>query len=306
MIRLKLNEAISEYKQYLVIEKNVSQNTVQSYIRDLKRFNDFFDDKNIDVKDISENDIHHYLSDLYDHLKKSSIQRHMVSLRRFYLFLQKEGKINDNIMNQFEMIKSGKYLPTVLSKNEITSFLNSIEVKDAISSRNRCMVELLYSSGLRVSELVTLTLNDIHILQKLIRCIGKGDKERIIPMNDTVCYYLNNYVEVYREELLTNQTNLLFLTRKGKSISRNNFYNILNHMIYQSPITKHVSPHTLRHTFATHLLENDADLRSIQEMLGHSDISTTTIYTHISNEKIVNEYMNKHPRSKKKEKRKDK
>ena len=123
MIRLKLNEAIGEYKQYLVIEKNVSQNTVQSYIRDLKRFNDFFDDKNIDVKDISENDIHYYLSDLYDHLKKSSIQRHMVSLRRFYLFLQKEGKINDNIMNQFEMIKSGKYLPTVLSKNEITSFL---------------------------------------------------------------------------------------------------------------------------------------------------------------------------------------
>lgn len=299
---MELLESIEEYKIYLMIEKELSNNTVESYIRDLKEFYSFIGE-NIDVRDINIDHINNYLAYLYDHLKKSSIQRKTVSLRRFFLFLQKENKVNENIMNHIDSIKAGNYLPTVLSKNEISLFLNSLKVTDAISSRNKCMMELLYSSGLRVSELVTITLNDIHINQKLIRCIGKGNKERIVPMDDIVCLYLKEYVDIYRDELLKNQTSLLFISKNGKSISRNNFYNIFEKLINNSTIiNKHVSPHTFRHTFATHLLENNADLRSIQEMLGHSDISTTTIYTHLSRDKILNQYMNNHPRAKTKKK----
>ena len=297
---MKLKDAIKEYQNYLLIEKNLSPNTIISYMRDLKRFEDFLGDPNMDVKMIHEEDIDYYLGDLHDHLKKSSIQRHMVSLKRFYLFMQREKIIDDNIMERFDHLKSDQYLPTVLSKEEINTFIDSIEVKDAITSRDRTMLELLYSSGLRVSEMLNLSLSDIHIQQKLIRCIGKGNKERIVPMNDSACYYLSEYVEKYRDQLVKEHTNLLFLTVKGKPISRNNYYNILNRLIKQSDIDKHVSPHTIRHTFATHLLENDADLRSIQEMLGHSDISTTTIYTHISQDKVRKEYLNNHPRAKKK------
>ena len=297
---MKLKDAIKEYQNYLLIEKNLSPNTIMSYMRDLKRFEDFLGDPDMDVKMIHEEDIDYYLGDLHDHLKKSSIQRHMVSLKRFYLFMQREKIIDDNIMERFDHLKSDQYLPTVLSKEEINTFIDSIEVKDAITSRDRTMLELLYSSGLRVSEMLNLSLSDIHIQQKLIRCIGKGNKERIVPMNDSACYYLSEYVEKYRDQLVKEHTNLLFLTVKGKPISRNNYYNILNRLIKQSDIDKHVSPHTIRHTFATHLLENDADLRSIQEMLGHSDISTTTIYTHISQDKVRKEYLNNHPRAKKK------
>lgn len=163
------------------------------------------------------------------------------------------------------------------------------------------MLELLYSSGLRVSELVSLTLNDIHIQEKLLRCIGKGNKERIVPMNDVVCFFLKDYLMHYRDSLLKEKSSkYLFITQKGQKISRDNFYHILQHLCENSPLTKHISPHTLRHTFATHLLENDADLRSIQEMLGHSDISTTTIYTHVTQEKMINDYKSKHPRAMKK------
>lgn len=298
---LTIQEAILDYKQYLIVEKHLSYNTIDAYSRDLYHFMNFLDDPKINIKDIHEDDIHEYLAYLNDHLSKNSIQRHITTLRRFYIFLQKENYISENIMEQFDSIKKGQYLPRVLSKDEVKSLLSSIEVKDAISSRNRCMLELLYSSGLRVSELVSLTLNDIHIHEKLLRCIGKGNKERIVPMNDIVCFYLKDYLLHYRDELLKNKNSkYLFLTRKGEIIKRDNFYHILQNICKNSSLTKHISPHTLRHTFATHLLENNADLRSIQEMLGHSDISTTTIYTHVNQEKMIIDYKAKHPRANKK------
>jgi integrase/recombinase XerD len=301
VMKLNINSAIEEYQQYLIVEKQMSDNTVHAYISDLNHFVKFMGNKSIDMNDINEEDINNYLAYLNDYMKKKSIQRHVVSLRRFFIFLQKEEYIHTNIMEQIEYIKSGEHLPTVLSKKEVNLFLDSLEIYDAISSRNKCMVELLYSSGLRVSELISIKLSDIHITQKLIRCIGKGNKERIIPMNDTTCLYLKDYVYSFREELLKGKNSpFLFVTRKGEKISRNNFYYILNKLIKESNISKNVSPHTLRHTFATHLIENNADLRSVQEMLGHSDISTTTIYTHISNEKIMNEYVEKFPRARKK------
>ena len=203
-------------------------------------------------------------------------------------------------MSSFEIAKKAKYLPEVLSVDEVNQLLDSIDIVDAITSRNRCMVEVLYATGLRVSEMCYLTLNNVNLHKGFVRCFGKGNKERIVPVNQYCCQLLKEYIEEYRPNLCENITNsYLFISKKGEPISRNNFYSMLNKMIQKSGLGKHVTPHTLRHTFATHLLENDADLRSIQEMLGHSDISTTTIYTHVSNSKMIDEYKNLHPRSKK-------
>lgn len=299
MIILKLLEAVEEYKQYLLIEKNLSTGTIETYDYSLNKLISFINDNKIDVKDITEELINEYLAYLHDHLSKTTIKRHITTLKQFFLFLQKEKIIEDNIMDKLDNIKPSKTLPIVLSKKEINRLLESIEVLDEISSRNRCMLELLYSSGLRVSELLSLKLGDLHLNEKLLRCIGKGDKERIIPISEIACYYIRDYIDNYRELLLNdNKSDYLFLTKKGKIIQRTNFYNMLIKINKKAGITKHNTPHTLRHTFATHLLENDADLRSIQEMLGHSDISTTTIYTHVSQEKIIKDYTKKHPRMK--------
>ena len=295
VIILNIKEAIHEYIEYLLIEKHLSNNTIEAYERDLNKFLVY--NNNIDIREITENTIYQYLSYLHDSLSKKSIKRHITSLKKFYLFLQKENMIKENIMGRIDTIKTEKSLPIVLTKEEINQLLTSIKVVDAKSSRNRCMLELLYSSGLRISELTHLTLSDIHIQEKLLRCIGKGNKERIVPMNDMVCLYLKDYISNYRDELLHGKSSkFLFINQKGNVMSRDNFYHILEKICKNAGLKKHISPHSIRHTFATHLLENEADLRSIQEMLGHSDISTTTIYTHVSQEKIIKDYKEKHPR----------
>lgn len=297
-------DAISEYKQYLLVEKGLSKQTIESYIRDIESFIHYVE-KTFYVKNINEltkDHVYHYLKHIHGFMKESSIQRHMVSLRQFYIFLVKENIVDINIMSSFEIGKKGQYLPEVLSLDEVTLLLESIVVEDAISSRNRCMMELLYSSGLRVSELCQLTLYNINIQKRFVKCIGKGNKERIIPMNPIVCQFLTEYIETYRPQLCQDiNTNYLFIDKRGKPIKRDNFYHILQKLVQNSGLQKHISPHTLRHTFATHLLANNADIRSIQEMLGHSDISTTTIYTHVSKRQMIEEYQRAHPRSRKKE-----
>lgn len=198
------------------------------------------------------------------------------------------------------MSKKAKYLPEVLTVAEVNQLLDSIDVNDPVSARNRCMVEVLYASGLRVSEMCFLTLQNVNIHKGFVKCIGKRNKERIVPMNENCCLLLKKYIEEYRPQLCEEvSSQYLFINKKGQPIQRDDFYHILENIVKKSGLKKHVTPHTLRHTFATHLLENDADLRSIQEMLGHSDISTTTIYTHVSNNKAIEEYRKLHPRSKK-------
>lgn len=304
VIKLKLKDSLFEYRQYMIVEKGYSQLTIENYSRDVQMFLDFVSEKcQIDkIEDVSKDVVYTYLKSIRERLKVSSVDRKMVSLRQFFIFLVKEEIVTKNVMSSFEMSKRPKKLPEVLSIHEINQIIQSIEVKDAISSRNRCMIEILYSSGLRVSEMCNLTLQDINIHKGFVRCLGKGNKERIVPMNETCCLLLKEYIEKYRPQLCQKvKTQVLFVDKKAKVISRENFYHILVRVVDHCAMTKHVSPHTLRHTFATHLLENDADLRSIQEMLGHSDISTTTIYTHVSNHKMVEEYKNYHPRSRKEE-----
>lgn len=303
MIILKTIEARNEFKQFLLVEKGLSKNTIENCMRDIDQLLVYVQQtfQIDDINSIQKDHVYTYLKDIRKKLSDHSVQRHMVSLRQFYIFLVKENYVSINIMSSFESSKSGKYLPSVLTIDEVNQLIESIEVTDAISSRNRCMIELLYSSGLRVSELCNLTLQSINIHKKFVKCIGKGNKERIVPMNQTVCNYLTDYIENYRDELnKKNNSNYLFIDRKGNPIKRDNFYHILQKIVKNAGIHKHVTPHTLRHTFATHLLENNADLRAIQEMLGHSDISTTTIYTHVSNQKMIQDYQIAHPRSGKK------
>ena len=263
-----------------------------------------FIDESYEIREIGEIDKEHirlYLKDLAKTNCSNSVSRKLVSLRMFYIFMVKENIIEKNLMSSFTMPKKEKKLPVVLSTEEMIEILDSIEVSDYLSSRNRCLIELLYATGLRVSELLDLTLNNINIKMGFIKVLGKGNKERMVPFSAYTGPLLEEYINEYRDEFKSKNDLLLFYNQHGKRLSREEFYQILQTIIQTTSVTKKVSPHTIRHTFATHLLENGADLRSIQELLGHSDISTTTIYTHISNKKINQEYQQFHPRIKKHE-----
>lgn len=296
-----IKDALSEYKQYLIVEKGLSKNTIYSYLRDLIAFSNFIGEEYEinQIENINKEHIHLYLKELSKTNCTNSISRKLVSLRMLYIFLVKENIVKENLMSSFTLPKRDKKLPIVLSQEEMIEILDGIIVCDAISSRNRCMVELLYATGMRISELLNLTLKDLNIKMGFIKVIGKGKKERMIPIGSYVGEILEQYINDYRAEFNIKNDSLLFFNKHGQRLSREEFYSILQTIVNSTSITKKVSPHTFRHTFATHLLENGADLRSIQELLGHSDISTTTIYTHISNQKIRSEYQQFHPRIKK-------
>ena len=296
-----IKDALSEYKQYLIVEKGLSKNTIYSYLRDLIAFSNFIGEEYEinQIENINKEHIHLYLKELSKTNCTNSISRKLVSLRMLYIFLVKENIVKENLMSSFTLPKRDKKLPIVLSQEEMIEILDGIIVCDAISSRNRCMVELLYATGMRISELLNLTLKDLNIKMGCIKVIGKGNKERMIPIGSYVGEILEQYINDYRAEFNIKNDSLLFFNKHGQRLSREEFYSILQTIVNSTSITKKVSPHTFRHTFATHLLENGADLRSIQELLGHSDISTTTIYTHISNQKIRSEYQQFHPRIKK-------
>ena len=296
-----IKDALSEYKQYLIVEKGLSKNTIYSYLRDLIAFSNFIGEEYEinQIENINKEHIHLYLKELSKTNCTNSISSKLVSLRMLYIFLVKENIVKENLMSSFTLPKRDKKLPIVLSQEEMIEILDGIIVCDAISSRNRCMVELLYATGMRISELLNLTLKDLNIKMGFIKVIGKGNKERMIPIGSYVGEILEQYINDYRAEFNIKNDSLLFFNKHGQRLSREEFYSILQTIVNSTSITKKVSPHTFRHTFATHLLENGADLRSIQELLGHSDISTTTIYTHISNQKIRSEYQQFHPRIKK-------
>lgn len=296
-------EAINEYRQYLIVEKGLSKNTIIAYISDLKKFSIYLDDSfQINkIEELSKEHIRLYLKELGKTNTSASITRKLVSLRMFFNFLIKEKIIDVNIISDFDLPKINKKLPVILSTTEMQEILETIKINDHISCRNRCMLELMYATGLRVSELINLNVSSINLYIGYIKVIGKGDKERIVPIGEIAKIILDIYLNQYRDKFIKKESSLLFFNNHGNKLSREEFYIILKQVINKTSINKKISPHTIRHSFATHLLENGADLRSIQELLGHSDISTTTIYTHISNQKIKNEYQQFHPRMKKKD-----
>lgn len=292
-----MKDKIDEYINYVYIEKKLSSNTKDAYLNDLTCF-DIHTKK--DIKNIKDSDIRKYINYLSDNNETDkTIARKLVSIRTFFNYMMRCNIIDENPCEKIESPKIKKSLPNVLNYDEINKLLN-IKANNAKEYRNKAMIELMYASGLRVSELVNLNVNDIDLKECYVRCYGKGKKERIIPLLDVTIDILDTYINQYRDSLLKGYlTDRLFISSYGKGITRQGFFKILKKCAKDCDIKKDFSPHTLRHSFATHLLENGADLRSIGELLGHENIKTTQIYTHITNQKIRKDYDEYHPRNKK-------
>ena len=286
-----MQKYIEDYLSYILLEKRLSNNTYSSYAFDLENFKNYFNSK--EISDIKENDIVNYIKYLKEDekLNARSIERHLTTLRGFFKYLVKMEIIKYDITKNIDNLKIGKHLPSTLTIDEVERLMN-INLNSPFNYRTKAMLEMMYGSGLRVSELVNLTLNDIDLYNDTILIHGKGSKERIVPLGEIAKEYLNLYLNV-RNSLIKRKNgnpDKLFLNNHGKPITRNGFNFLLNKLLKEKGIEKEVTPHTLRHSFATHMLDNGADLRTIQELLGHSDIVTTRIYTHVSKKQIQNNY----------------
>ncbi len=286
-----------EYMQHLKVEKGYSNNTYNSYCNDLHKFLLF---AKKDTVSITREDVEKYLKYLSDaNLNERSISHSVTVMREFYKFLELHNEISVSPMQNIKSIKPRIYLPNVLTEQEVDKLLN-IKLETVYDYRNKAMLELLYATGIRVSELVSLTLHSIDFDEAMLKCTGKGNKDRYIPLEDYCIKYLKIYIDLYRPSLLKGPENYyLFLNNHGKNMSRSGFFKIIQSIADKQGIKTHITPHTLRHTFATHLINNGADLRSVQMLLGHEDISTTGIYTHLAFDKERKDYDNYHPRGKK-------
>lgn len=291
---------LDEFLNYLTIEKGLSKNTIESYKRDLKSYMVYLKTKKIDsINSTDRALIVSYLLSMQKQGKaSSSISRACAAIRSFYRFLFHENYIDDDPTLNIESPKLEKRLPRVLTVSEVETLLSQPKSNDPWELRDRAMLELLYSTGIRVSELISLTCEDIKLEMGFLRCIGKGSKERIVPVGKIATFYVKKYIQEARNKFLKkNNTDILFLNRYGEGLTRQGFWKIIKKYSKKAGIKKEITPHTLRHSFATHLLENGADLRSVQEMLGHADISTTQIYTHLTKSKMKEIYDKSHPRA---------
>lgn len=288
---------IEDYELFLKTEKKLGDNTIDSYILDIIKFYEW--NNNSDITYMSKKQILEYISYLRSYLNEKSINRHISSLKGFYLYLVDNNIIRESPLEEIYSLKTKKTLPKYLSVEEVDRLLN-INLKTPFDYRNKAMLEVMYATGLRVSELVGLCFSNIDFENSLIRVNGKGKKDRIVPLGEIAQYYLKIYINDYRSKLLNkNNYDLIFLNNHGKPISRQGFNFILNNIRKEVKIDKDITPHTLRHSFATHLLERGADIRSIQEMLGHENISTTNIYTYVVNNVLRENYDTYFPRAKK-------
>lgn len=286
---------IEEFIDYLRFEKKYSENTISSYKRDLNKTNTYIKK---DFAKLNKKDIQNYIQKISKSKNASSVSRSISTLKSFYKFLELNKYTNKTPLTTITNPKTVKKLPKILSEEEIEKLLD-INLKTDFDYRNKAMLELMYSSGLRVSELINLNVNDIDLSNASVRIFGKGSKERIIPLNDYAIDALNNYILTHRRSLFKHgESNYLFLNNHGNKMTRQGFFKILEKIAKEKGIKSELSPHTLRHSFATHLLKHGADLRSIQELLGHSDISTTQIYTHITSERLQKNYEEFHPHGK--------
>ena len=282
---------INDFKNYLELERNYSNNTSLSYVKDVTLFSDFIK-KNLLLVD--KKDIEKYIRSLN---KSSKTISHVISsLKSFYNYYMRMGNIKSNPTDEIDRPKIEKKIPEFLTLEEVSSLLN-FEVNNEFEARNKAILELLYSSGLRISELTSLELSNIDLDDCLVRVMGKGSKERIVPLGDYAIDALKEYIYFYRPMLNKNNSSYVFLNNRGGVLSRQFIFKVIKEECIKKGIRKNVSPHTLRHTFATHLLKNGADLRIIQELLGHENLSTTQIYTHLTNDKLKHDYEDYFPRN---------
>ena len=296
------SEAIENYANYLRFEKNASENTIEAYVSDLQKLQDFTEQNLINITPITIS---------YEHLQEFLYQvskinysertqaRWISSIKGFFSFLLEDELREDNPSALLETPKLGLYLPDTLSLEEIEKLISATEENTDLAKRNRCMIEVLYGCGLRVSELTELQISNINFKENYLKIQGKGEKVRFVPLADYTADFIKNYINNIRSKQKINpkHSDILFLNSRGAQISRQMVFLIIKEIVRKAGIQKNISPHTFRHSFATHLLQNGADLRFIQEMLGHSSITTTEIYTHLNTEELHETILKYHPRN---------
>ena len=296
------SEAVENYANYLRFEKNASENTIEAYVSDLQKLQDFAEQNLINITPITIS-YEHLQEFLYQVSKNNYSERTQArwisSIKGFFSFLLEDELREDNPSALLETPKLGLYLPDTLSLEEIEKLISATEENTDLAKRNRCMIEVLYGCGLRVSELTELQISNINFKENYLKIQGKGDKVRFVPLADYTADFIKNYINNIRSKQKINpkHSDILFLNSRGAQISRQMVFLIIKEIVRKAGIQKNISPHTFRHSFATHLLQNGADLRFIQEMLGHSSITTTEIYTHLNTEELHETILKYHPRN---------
>ena len=289
----KKDHLLRSFLDSLYIEKGLSKNTVSSYKNDISSFSSWCDKEHLDRLKITDLNLNNYISNLFSiGLKSSSINRKISSIKHFYLFLLKKKVITNSPVDEITTPKQEKYLPTSMSEDEVESLLGSPKSSIKIERRDKAMIEILYATGMRISELVNLKLTDIDFNRSVLKVFGKGSKERLVPYGEKAAEALR----IYLEDRKTLDSKDVFLSNRGTRITRGAFWQRIKIYIKRENLKLSISPHTLRHAFATHLLNRGADLRSVQILLGHSDLSTTQIYTHIAKKRLGEILKKHHPR----------
>lgn len=295
-------ELTEEFKRYLLIDQGKSENTIKSYQLDLTKFIDFLEVQNIiEITEVTQQTIQLFLASLRQAGYASSTTSRMISsLKQFFIYLMKEGIIKQNPLTLIQGPKKVQRLPKVLTMKEVEALIQSPDTSTLWGLRDRTILEVMYATGLRVTELTQLSLEELHLDLGFIQTVGKGDKERLVPLGEEAEYWLKQYLNLVRPSFANKgnaPTDSVFLTERGKPFTRQGIWKNLKKYVALANVDHDVSPHMLRHSFATHLLENGADLRMVQELLGHADISTTQIYTHISKQRLQKVYRQYFPRA---------
>lgn len=295
----KNQQTVDQYLDALWVEKGASRNTLEAYRTDLMIFADWAaSNRGIELRQVERADILENLAfRLHQGVKSRSTSRLLSCLRGFYRYLVRENLISKDPTLQIENPKQGRPLPTSLTEEDVELLLNAPDVQEVLGLRDQTMLEVLYACGLRVSELVDLETNQINLRQGVIRLFGKGNKERLVPLGEQAIEQFEIYLKEARPQLLKGPSNVVFPSKRGTKMTRQTFWYRIKHYAVLAGIDKHLSPHTLRHAFASHLVNNGADLRVVQLLLGHSDLSTTQIYTHIAQERLKGMHQQHHPRA---------
>ena len=288
---------INQFKDQLLYQRNLSENTVKSYMKDLESFQQFLETENLSFESFEYRDARNFLHQLYQRgLKKSTIARKVSTLRTFYQFLIQRDYVNGNPFDNLPLPKQDKYLPTFFYENEIEQLFASINQDSKMHTRDLAILELLYGTGMRASELLGISKKSIDLQMQVIRVLGKGQKERVIPFNDRAKQALAEYLETFNSKIPDKDS--IWLNYRGQTLTDRGLRYILNQLMKTSALNFHLHPHKLRHTFATHMLNNGADLRAVQELHGHESLSTTQKYTHVSRENLRKTYLEFHPGNK--------
>lgn len=290
---------VREFVNCLRVERGLSDNTIQAYRRDIEKFAAFATERGLGIKEITRSDVVDFLASLYRRrLDSRSVARHLVTIRNFFRFALLEGYIDDDPAATIESPRFRQSLPSFLSIEEVDRLLRQPDMTSIVGLRDRALIEIMYSAGLRVSELCGLRVDDLQLDPGCLRCVGKGDKERLVPVGKEALAIVRKYLRTARPQLLRGTSSpYLFLNQRGGKLDRITFWKLLGAYGRKAGLRRPLKPHMLRHSFATHLLDGGADLRSVQMMLGHSDISTTQIYTHVIEERLKTVYKAHHPRA---------